>query len=151
MLNLPHVSFKVMEANFSPRPNHFKRQNNPTKRPTTEESIGRRAAQAVSARERKSQWEKRGRKCLTLQSKWLFQLCFWDGNATILGQPSSSLPWWFSADKWGTALHCHTGREEEKHNPDSRKAAVWKMAYYQFTLHDGRFNEKWDTALTEQM
>ena len=83
-------------------------------------------------------WRKRGsRKCLTLQCKWLLQSCFWEVNATILGQPSSSLSRWFSADKGGTAPHCHADRKEKKYNPGSRKALLgyekWHIISLRFT------------------
>lgn len=119
---------KWREQNFSPRPNLFKRQNNTTKRPTTEKNIVRRAIQAIiffCKRKKITVGKERGGRGLTLQRKWLFQSCFGDGNATILGRPSSSLPRCFSADKRDTAPHCHSGREEEKYNPDSRKELLW--------------------------
>lgn len=47
ILNLPRVFFEAVGANFSPRPNHFKRQNNTTKRPTTEKNTVHLAIQAV--------------------------------------------------------------------------------------------------------
>lgn len=125
----PSCFFLSDESKISPRgPIFLKRQNNTTKRPTTEKNIVRRAIQAIISfckRKKITVGKERGRKGLTLLRKWLFQLCFGDGNATILGRPCSSLPRCFSADKRDTAPHCHSGREEEKYNPDSRKELLW--------------------------
>lgn len=131
-------------TNFSPGPNHFKRQSI-QKTYTTEVSIVCHAIQAIifcCTRKKIAVGKEGSRKCLILQCKWLFQLCFLDTNATILGQPSSILSRWFSADKRGTAPHCHTGREEKmKYNPpvEKRCCDMKNGTLSVYCLHDVRF------------
>ena len=85
-------SASVFPVKYSPaRPNHFKQQTI-QKAYTAEISMQCRIIQAfVFCRQRKkiTVGKEGSRKCLPLQFKWLFQLCFWEVNASILGQPSS--------------------------------------------------------------
>ncbi len=96
-------------------------------------SVASRAFQAIIfcwKRKKNTVGNRESRKSLTLRCNRLFQLCFWEVNATILGQPSSSLSRWFSADKRSTAPHCHAGRAEKKYNPDSGEALLWYETWH---------------------